>query len=54
MEGGKITATGLAKLKESMSHVDFSEFENDPDISKMPELFKVQTIVNYVRSKQEG
>ena len=34
-----------------MPHADFSEFEKDPDISKMAELFKVQTIVNYVTSK---
>jgi len=54
VEGGKLTEAGLAKLKESMPHVDFSEFEGDPDVSKMTELFKVQTIVNYVQSKVNG
>ena len=49
--GGKLTAAGLAKLKVSMPHVDFAAFENDPDINKMPALFKVQTIVNYVTGK---
>ena len=53
-EGGKLTAAGLAKLKESMPHVDFSAFESDPDVNKLPELFKVQTIVNYVRGKLNG
>jgi len=48
---GKLTPTGLAKLKESMPHMDFSAFETDPDVNKMPELFKVQTIVNYVVGK---
>jgi acyl carrier protein len=48
---GKLTAMGLAKLKESMPHLDFGAFEQDPDINKMTELFKVQTIVKYVMSK---
>jgi hypothetical protein len=34
-----------------MPHADFSQFEQDPDVSKMAELFKVQTIVNYVLNK---
>jgi len=53
---GKLTEAGLAKLKESMPHVDFSQFEQNPDVNNLPELFKVQTIVNYVRNKlnQQG
>ncbi len=51
VDNGKLTPAGLAKLKESTPHLDFSEFEKDPDVNKMPELFKVQTIVNYVRGK---
>jgi acyl carrier protein len=54
VEGGKLTAAGLAKLKESMAHVDFGDLEGDPDVNKLPELFKVQTIVNYIVSKVEG
>ena len=48
---GKLTPLGLTKLKESMPHLDFGAFEQDPDINKMTELFRVQTIVNYVSSK---
>ena len=51
VKDGKLTAIGLAQLKQRMPHADFTEFEKDPDISKMPELFKVQTIVNYVKTK---
>jgi acyl carrier protein len=54
VEGGRLTSTGLAKLKESMPHADFSEFENDPDVSKMPDLFTVRTIINYVQTKLGG
>jgi len=48
---GKLTSAGLAKLKESMPHVDFSGFESDPDINKISDLFTVRAIVNYIESK---
>lgn len=48
---GKLTATGMSTLKERMPHADFSNFEHDPDINKIGELFKVETIVNYVEAK---
>jgi acyl carrier protein len=51
VENGRVTAAGLAKLKASMPHADFTQFEADPDVNKMPELFTVRTIVNYVQSK---
>ena len=51
VQDGKLTETGLQQLKDRMPHADFSEFEQDPNISKMAELFKVQTIVNYVLTK---
>ena len=48
---GKLTEQGLTELKEKMPHADFSDFEKDPDINKMAELFTVQTIINYVKRK---
>ncbi|MBL7132635.1 MAG: acyl carrier protein [Phycisphaerae bacterium] len=51
VQDGKLTKDGLAQLKERMPHADLSEFEQDPDINKMGDLFKVQTIVNYVVGK---
>ncbi len=54
IKDGKLTETGLTQLKERMPHADFSEFEQDPDINKLGELFKVQTIVNYVINKQNS
>ena len=51
VQNGKLTPEGLSQLKERMPHADFSRFEQNPDISKMAELFKVQTIVNYVVNK---
>jgi len=54
VQDGRLTQAGLGELKTRMPHADFSEFEQDPDINKMAELFKVQTIVNYVNAKISG
>ena len=51
VQNGRLTDAGLKQLKERMPHADFSEFEKDPNVSRMAELFKVQTIVNYVKTK---
>jgi len=51
VESGRLTPAGLAKLKECMPHADFTGFEDDPDVSKMSDLFTVRTIINYVESK---
>lgn len=52
VESGKLNAAGLVALKKAMPHVeDFSEFEADPQVSKLNSLFTVKTIVNYVMSK---
>ena len=51
VQDGKITPAGLKELKQRMPHADFSQFEQDLDVAKMAELFKVQTIVNYVMGK---
>jgi acyl carrier protein len=51
VQDGKLTPAGLEALKDKMKHVDFSEFEKDPDINKMMDLFTVQTIVNFMTAK---
>ena len=48
---GKMTVAGLAKLKETMPHVNFSEFEADPDVNKITDLFKVGSIVKYIEDR---
>ncbi len=51
VENGKLTPTGLESLKAAMPFADFTKMEQDPDISKMPDLFTVDTLVRYVDSK---
>ena len=54
VKDGSLTDAGIAELKARMPHADFTDFEKDPDINNMGELFTVQTIVNYVMTKVNG
>ncbi len=51
IHNGKLTEKGLAELRDKMPHTDLTEFEKDPDITKMGDLFTVNAIVNYVENK---
>ncbi len=51
VDGDRMTSTGLERLKTAMPHADFSQFEESPYISKMPDLFTVDTVVKYVERK---
>lgn len=54
VENGKMTAAGMIRLKEAMPHAEFEQFETDPDVNKMPDLFTVKTIVNFVEMKLQA
>ncbi|MFC1738463.1 acyl carrier protein [Planctomycetota bacterium] len=51
VENGKFTEKGLNELREKMPHTKLGEFENDPDINKLGDLFTVNAIINYVDNK---
>ena len=48
---GKVTPAGLAELKAKMPHCDLTEFEKNPDLNKILDLFTVGTLVNYIETK---
>lgn len=54
VSGGKITEKGLAEIKDKMPHTDLSEFEKDPDVNKIADLFTVDAIVNFIDTKLNG
>jgi len=54
VKDGRLTPEGLVQLKERMTHADLTEFEKDPEVAKIMDLFTVQTIVNYVMNKVNG
>lgn len=51
VSNGRLTEKGLAELRENVPHTDLTEFEKDPDINKLPDLFTVSAIVNYVEAR---
>ena len=48
---GKMTEKGIEELKAKMPHTDLSEFQEDPDINKLADLFTVDAIINFVEGK---
>ncbi|MHC4551566.1 MAG: acyl carrier protein [Planctomycetota bacterium] len=54
VSGGKLTDKGLAEIKDKMPHTDLTEFEQDPDVNKMADLFTVDAIVNFIETKVNG
>lgn len=53
VQDGKITPKGLEELKARMPHVDFSKFEQDPQLSRIGSIFTVDALVNFVEAKLE-
>ena len=51
VSNGKLTAKGLAELRERVPHTDLREFEKNPDLSKLADLFTVNAIVTYLDTK---
>ncbi len=51
VSNGQFTPVGLEQIKKAMPHADFSGFEANPEVSKMPDLFTVKTLVNYIEAK---
>lgn len=51
VSNGKLTERGLNELREKVPHTELGEFEKDPDINKLADLFTVNAIVNYIESK---
>ena len=47
----KLNEAGVKALKESMPHADLGDFEKDPDIDKISDVFTVGTIVRFVEAK---
>ncbi|MBI1190886.1 MAG: acyl carrier protein [Tepidisphaera sp.] len=48
---GKVTPKGIIALKERMPHVDFSQWEKDPQLGTVADIFTVETLVKFVEAK---
>lgn len=48
---GRLTEEGVKLLKSKLQKVDFAVFEKDPLVAKLPDLFTVQMIVDYLERR---
>ena len=51
VQDGQVTAKGLSELKTRMPYADMAAFEKDPQFENIGDLFTVDLIVRYVKSK---
>jgi acyl carrier protein len=51
VQNGKVTDKGLAELRARMPFADLSQFEKDPEVSQISDLFTVELITRYIQGK---
>jgi acyl carrier protein len=51
VEGGRVTEKGLQELRARMPFADLSEFEKNPQVSNLSDLFTVKLIARYIEGK---
>src|SRR5437762_402402 len=51
VQNGKVTDKGLAELRSRMPFADLSKFEQNPELSKISDLFTVEMITRYIEGK---
>ncbi len=51
VQNGKLTPKGLSELKARMPYADLTRFEQNPDFEGLRDLFTVDLISRYIRSK---
>ena len=51
VQNGKVTDRGLEELRQRMPFADLSEFEKNPDLAGISDLFTVEMITRYIQGK---
>ena len=51
IKDGKLTAKAIEQLQQRLGDADISEFEKDPKVSAVADLFTVDTLVGFVARK---
>ena len=54
VQDDKLTAKGIEELKTRMPYADLQEFEKNPTVQDIADLFTVDMIVGYVEAKLGG
>jgi acyl carrier protein len=50
---GKVTDKGLTELRTRMPYADLGEFEKNPELNHLGDIFTVDLITRYIQSKLE-
>src|SRR5436309_3419351 len=53
VQDGKVTSKGMSELREKMPFADLTEFEKNPQLSNLSDLFTVDMITRYIQGKLE-
>jgi hypothetical protein len=51
VQNGRVTPRGLDELRTRMPFADLAEFEKNPEVSRLSDLFTVELITRYVQGK---
>jgi acyl carrier protein len=51
VQNGRVTDKGLDELRSRMPFADLSQFEKNPDVSGISDLFTVEMITRYIQGK---
>src|SRR5260370_39950659 len=54
VQDGQVTAKGLSELRDKMPFADLTEFEKNPQLSNLSDLFTVDMITRYIQGKLES
>ena len=51
VQNGRVTPKGLAELRARMPFADLSQFEQNPEVGHLSDLFTVDLITRYIQGK---
>src|SRR5438132_4219633 len=54
VQNGRVTDKGIAELRARMPFADLSDFERNPEVSHISDLFTVELIARYIEGKLNG
>jgi acyl carrier protein len=54
VQNGKMTPKGISELKAKLPYLKLDDFEKDPDINKLMDIFTVDDLVQLVMTKVNG
>lgn len=54
VQNGKVTDRGMNELREKMPFADLSDFEKNPELERVGDLFTVNLITRYIQGKLEN